>query len=175
MFRCEAHPETPPTQSQLSTTFNLALTEREQLEQTWLCLLPRFCTIILFPLLVVIYWGFIKTEWARSQPGSINHWPPPRRPKSTLSPFFPFLHFSHVSIVHLVAFSLIFFPSLSPLWYPLLLKNRGILLQFNLSQCDFVVYFVCVCVWWGRLRGWWVFVLRVVGWLSRQKSLQAPK
>lgn len=85
-----------PTQPQFSTAFNSALTERKQPGQTWLCLLLWFCSIILFPLLVVTYWSFIKTKWVRFQPGSINC---PcailRENQSQLSfSCSPFLHFS---------------------------------------------------------------------------------
>lgn len=93
------------------------------------CLLPWFCTIILFPLLVCIYWGFIKTEWVSSQPSSINHPPPPRwtRFNSLLSLAFPCLHFSPSPSLSfpLVAFCLIFF-SLSPLCYHLLLSGEKV-------------------------------------------------
>lgn len=92
----------------------------KQPEQTWLCLPPWFCAIILFPLLVVIYWAFIKTEWARSQPGSINRPPPPRQTKvNSLScvPFFlpsPSLRPSYLLLLFLLSFFSLPPPSLPP-------------------------------------------------------------
>lgn len=87
------------------------------------CLLSLFGAIVLFPLLVVIYWGFIKTEWLRSQPGSINCSPPPRQPKSTLSPALP------LCLYRLLLFLLSLFP-LSPLISSPLWRNLS---HFNLQ------------------------------------------
>lgn len=106
--------------------FNSALTERKQPEQTWR-LLPWFCAIILFPLLVIIYWGFIKTEWVRAQPGSVNRPLPQRQPKSAF-PFYTFPLFPSYLLLLFLFFPLSPLLSSSPLW-----RNRGVFLQFNLQ------------------------------------------
>lgn len=161
----------------------------KQPEQTWLCLPPWFCAIILFPLLVVIYWAFIKTEWARSQPGSINRPPPPRQTKvNSLScvPFFlpsPSLRPSYLLLLFLLSFFSLPPPLSPPFWYPLLLlsgENRGVLSQFNLqlrvggagAPANVTLSFI-PCR--GILEDGRVFVSRVVGWLSRGESPQAQE
>lgn len=171
-----------PTQPQFSTAFNSALTERKQPGQTWLCLLLWFCSIILFPLLVVTYWSFIKTKWVRFQPGSINcH--PSRKPKSTiffllsLSTLLPFLR----PYFHLLLFVLSFLPLFLPC--SLLLSGereesyRSLISSWESavwgpSQCDFVVYSVSrhlrgrpsVCVESGR--GDWI------AWVASRRKIK---
>lgn len=79
-----------PTQSQLAL-YLVQLWQRGSSRDRRDRLLLWFCCVILFPLLVVTYWSFMKTEWVRFQCGSINCPPAIRREnQSQLSPAFRF-------------------------------------------------------------------------------------
>lgn len=182
LFACaSAHSEVCPRSHNLALHL-IQLSQRGSSQDRHDCLLLWFCSIILFPLLVVTYLSFIKTKWVRFQPSSINcH--PSRKPKSTiffllsLSILLPFL----CPYFHLLLFVLSFLPLFLPC--SLLLSGEREESYHSLisswesavwgpSQCDFVVYSVSrhlrgrpsVCVESGR--GDWI------AWVASRRKIK---